>query len=111
MLHNTKSTLYRTEREREREAKAPEYCSQKAELPCMCECMNENAASLQPADHQLSGSPGRGEACARPSVHVDVFYKVVCILTRRYAEGSTCDAGVNPLTHSLNVVVPKNYNK
>lgn len=43
-----KSTLYHTERRRE--AKAPECCSQIAELPCMCACMNENAVSLQPAD-------------------------------------------------------------
>lgn len=49
--HKTNSPLYRTERGRE--AKAPEYCRQKAELPFMhvCVCMNENAASLQLADH------------------------------------------------------------
>lgn len=58
----------------------------------MCVCMNENAAPLQPADHWLSNSPGgagaAGAGWAPPCVHVCVcvFYKVVSILTKRYAD-------------------------
>lgn len=51
---------------------------------CVCVCLNENAASLQPADHRLSGSPGgMGAAPAPPCVHVCVLQSSV---TKRYAD-------------------------
>lgn len=43
--------------------------------------MNENAASLQPADYWLSGSPREGQL----HVHVYVFY-IVYTLTKRHAD-------------------------
>lgn len=69
---------------------------------CMCVCMNENAASLQPADpcHSLC-------VCFTESwVFLD---RKRCWLS---AEGSNSGAGVNhPLTGSLYAAVPSNYYK
>lgn len=76
---------------------------------CVCVCMNENAASLQPADNWLAGSSSPLPVCAC------VFYKAVCILTKRYADDMLRAVILmqvsNPLTHSLYAAVPRNYNK
>lgn len=71
---------------------------------CMCVCVhvNENAASLQPADHRLSGSRGGGAQpeplpvwCAQTTVSWEQRMCWWC------AEGSDADAAVNPPTPSI----------
>lgn len=120
--HKTKSTLYHTERGRE--AKAPEYCSQKAKLPCVCVCVYahtiDNPAVWQPADRALSGSTGgrwrwgaRAPSCAffffffNEQSSVDLEQRICWW----HAEGSDSDTGVCPVTRSLYTTVPRLHNK
>lgn len=88
-----------------REAKAPECCSQIAELSCMCACMNENAVSLQPAD-SMAASVLEGQLQPLP----------LCMyVTERYADDMLRAVLVMqvpvPPTHSVRAAVPRNYNK
>lgn len=69
---------------RGREVKAPETWSQKKLNSPVCACMNENAASLQPADYWL-WQPRRGAAPVPPYIRVYVLY-IVSTLTKRHAD-------------------------
>lgn len=78
-----------------RGAKAPEYDGQKAEP--VCACVNETAASLQPADCYLCGWGPEGGSRLEPLP----MYVWKCCLK----------AMLSPLTRSLYEAVPRYHNK
>lgn len=81
--------------QREARAKAPEYHGQKAEP--VCACVNETAASLQPADCYLCGWGPEGGSRLEPLP----MYVWKCCLK----------AMLSPLTRSLYEAVPRYHNK